>query len=272
MLTNMESILSTKITKNYSWLLFVLSFLCIGVNILHVIVFCANDDTLVIELTLTKTKIFCLTDGIWSGTLGLTVAFVCNIIWFEKTDEDCEKVRFSDDKEKAKERIFRLEACLFLLCCLVTVLTLVGVYLSGYTIMYETLHFKRLTFVAQFCHYVFCIQTAMTLMLSLATFSLAIFSFNVLLPLFYVELVKVASTKVFGKKSNEWRSNMSFSGSSVQFGTIQTLSETSIASLKQRLLDLRDKDNGVRSCSTRDSECSSLSSISRHSRQDLIVL
>ena len=274
MLTNIESILSAKVTKTYSWVMFMLSFMCIGVNILHVIMFCANDDTLAIELTLTKTKIFCLTDGIWSGTLGLTVGFICNIIWFEKTDDDMERgVKFAGDGQKRKERIFRLEAMLFLACCLVTVLTLVGVYLSGYTIMYETLYFKRLTFAAIFCHWVFCIQTLLTLILSLATFSLAIFSFNVLLPLFYVELARMAWSKVFGKKEqNEWRGNMSFSGSSVQFGTIQTLSDTSIASLKRRLTDLREKENGniVRSCDA--TECSSLTSgSSRHSRQDLIV-
>ena len=276
MLTNIESILSSNFTKTYSWTLFLLSFLCIGINILHVIIFCANDDTIALELTLTKTKIFCLTDGIWSGTLGLTVGFVCNIIWFEKTDADLEKsgTRFADDDDKRRERIFRFEAVLFLLSCLVTVLTFVGVYLSGYTIMYETLYFKRLTFATVFCHWIFCIQTLMILVLSLTTFSLAIFAFNVLLPLFYVELARSAWTKLTGKPSSEWRGNMSFSGSSVQFGTIQTLSDTSIASLKRRLCELREKENGVRSCSTRDSECSSLTSGSsgRHSRQDLIIL
>ena len=92
MLTNIDSILTKKMARTYSWVLFLLSFLCIGINIIHVILYClqarlqAEEEQFILgnKMILTGTKIFCLTDGIWSGTMGLILAFICNLIWYEK--------------------------------------------------------------------------------------------------------------------------------------------------------------------------------------------
>ena len=122
----------------------------------------------------------------------------------------------------------------------------------------------------------FCAQTGLILVLCLTSFSLTIYSFNVLLPLFYSSLFRLLIAKVKGytwtenesesQSQNSKRSRNfanSFSDSSVQFGTIRSLSDTSIASLKRQLSEIRDRENGLPTSRT---------SSRKNSRSDLILL
>ena len=269
MLTNIESIMSRSMVRSYSLALFVLSFFCIGANIVNVVVFClvssadqatAGAVTSQTGIPLTASKIFCLTNGIWLGTLGLILAFICNLIWFEKTA--LRRSPFASDEESdlenastrtQEDRIFQLEALLFFMSTIFTLFGGIGVILSGYSVLYETVNYSRISVGDQICYWAFIIQTVLTLGICLTTFSLCIFSFNVLLPLFYSSLCRTFMNQISIRKvpsskstiSNGWerRSNISFSDSSIQFGTIQTLSDTSVASLKRQLSQIREKEN-----------------------------
>ena len=302
MLTNIDSILTKKMARTYSWVLFLLSFLCIGINIIHVILYClqarlqaeenqiGEQFILGNKMILTGTKIFCLTDGIWSGTMGLILAFICNLIWYEKmsirplpmpfeTTED----HLDDHVSKKQDRVFQLEALLFLSACFVTGLSLIGVYLSGLSIIYEMFQnvpkiegVESSLDIGNALYWSFCAQTGLILVLCLTSFSLTIYSFNVLLPLFYSSLFRLLIAKVKGytwtenesesQSQNSKRSRNfanSFSDSSVQFGTIRSLSDTSIASLKRQLSEIRDRENGLPTSQT---------SSRKNSRSDLILL
>ena len=309
MLTNIDSILTKKMARTYSWVLFLLSFLCIGINIIHVILYCLQarlqaDSTNEIgekfilgnKMILTGTKIFCLTDGIWSGTMGLILAFICNLIWYEKMSIRPLPMPFETTEDhldghvsKKQDRVFQLEALLFLSACFVTGLSLIGVYLSGLSIIYEM--FQNIEHVPKIessldignaLYWSFCAQTGLILVLCLTSFSLTIYSFNVLLPLFYSSLFRLLIAKVKGytwtvdnesesQSRNSKRSSggssrnfaNSFSDSSVQFGTIRSLSDTSIASLKRQLSEIRDRENGLPTSRT---------SSRKNSRSDLILL
>ena len=305
MLTNIDSILTKKMARTYSWVLFLLSFLCIGINIIHVILYCLQARLQSEEnfgmgtisgeqkFILTGTKIFCLTDGIWSGTLGLILAFICNLIWYEKMSIRPLPMPFetTDDHldghvSKKQDRVFQLEALLFLSACFVTGLSLIGVYLSGLSIIYEM--FQNVPIrtaessldIGNALYWSFCAQTALILVLCLTSFSLTIYSFNVLLPLFYSSLFRLLIAKVKGytwtddsqnsgisrnSKNSKSSRNFanSFSDSSVQFGTIRSLSDTSIASLKRQLSEIRDRENGLPTSRT---------SSRKNSRSDLILL
>ena len=302
MLTNIDSILTKKMARTYSWVLFLLSFLCIGINIIHVILYClqarlqaeenqiGEQFILGNKMILTGTKIFCLTDGIWSGTMGLILAFICNLIWYEKMSIRPLPMPFetTDDHldghvSKKQDRVFQLEALLFLSACFVTGLSLIGVYLSGLSIIYEMFQnvpkiesLESSLDIGNALYWSFCAQTGLILVLCLTSFSLTIYSFNVLLPLFYSSLFRLLIAKVKGytwtenesesQSQNSKRSRNfanSFSDSSVQFGTIRSLSDTSIASLKRQLSEIRDRENGLPTSRT---------SSRKNSRSDLILL
>ena len=302
MLTNIDSILTKKMARTYSWVLFLLSFLCIGINIIHVILYClqarlqaeenqiGEQFILGNKMILTGTKIFCLTDGIWSGTMGLILAFICNLIWYEKMSIRPLPMPFetTDDHldghvSKKQDRVFQLEALLFLSACFVTGLSLIGVYLSGLSIIYEMFQnvpkiesLESSLDIGNALYWSFCAQTGLILVLCLTSFSLTIYSFNVLLPLFYSSLFRLLIAKVKGytwtenesesQSQNSKRSRNfanSFSDSSVQFGTIRSLSDTSIASLKRQLSEIRDRENGLPTSQT---------SSRKNSRSDLILL
>ena len=302
MLTNIDSILTKKMARTYSWVLFLLSFLCIGINIIHVILYClqarlqaeenqiGEQFILGNKMILTGTKIFCLTDGIWSGTMGLILAFICNLIWYEKMSIRPLPMPFetTDDHldghvSKKQDRVFQLEALLFLSACFVTGLSLIGVYLSGLSIIYEMFQnvpkiegVESSLDIGNALYWSFCAQTGLILVLCLTSFSLTIYSFNVLLPLFYSSLFRLLIAKVKGytwtenesesQSQNSKRSRNfanSFSDSSVQFGTIRSLSDTSIASLKRQLSEIRDRENGLPTSRT---------SSRKNSRSDLILL
>ena len=304
MLTNIDSILTKKMARTYSWVLFLLSFLCIGINIIHVILYClqarlqaeenriGEQFILGNKMILTGTKIFCLTDGIWSGTMGLILAFICNLIWYEKMSIRPLPMPFETTEDhldghvsKKQDRVFQLEALLFLSACFVTGLSLIGVYLSGLSIIYEMLQNVPKTEssldIGNALYWSFCAQTGLILVLCLTSFSLTIYSFNVLLPLFYSSLFRLLIAKVKGytwtdnesesQSRNSKRSSggssrnfaNSFSDSSVQFGTIRSLSDTSIASLKRQLSEIRDRENG---------HPTSRTSSRKNSRSDLILL
>ena len=304
MLTNIDSILTKKMARTYSWVLFLLSFLCIGINIIHVILYClqarlqaegeqnqiGEQFILGNKMILTGTKIFCLTDGIWSGTMGLILAFICNLIWYEKMSIRPLPMPFETTEDhldghvsKKQDRVFQLEALLFLSACFVTGLSLIGVYLSGLSIIYEMFQnvpkiggLESSLDIGNALYWSFCAQTGLILVLCLTSFSLTIYSFNVLLPLFYSSLFRLLIAKVKGytwtenesesQSQNSKRSRNfanSFSDSSVQFGTIRSLSDTSIASLKRQLSEIRDRENGLPTSRT---------SSRKNSRSDLILL
>ena len=302
MLTNIDSILTKKMARTYSWVLFLLSFLCIGINIIHVILYClqarlqteenqiGEQFILGNKMILTRTKIFCLTDGIWSGTMGLILAFICNLIWYEKMSIRPLPMPFETTEDhldghvsKKQDRVFQLEALLFLSACFVTGLSLIGVYLSGLSIIYEMFQnvpkiggLESSLDIGNALYWSFCAQTGLILVLCLTSFSLTIYSFNVLLPLFYSSLFRLLIAKVKGytwtenesesQSQNSKRSRNfanSFSDSSVQFGTIRSLSDTSIASLKRQLSEIRDRENGLPTSRT---------SSRKNSRSDLILL
>ena len=302
MLTNIDSILTKKMARTYSWVLFLLSFLCIGINIIHVILYClqarlqaeenqiGEQFILGNKMILTGTKIFCLTDGIWSGTMGLILAFICNLIWYEKMSIRPLPMPFETTEDhldghvsKKQDRVFQLEALLFLSACFVTGLSLIGVYLSGLSIIYEMFQnvpkiegVESSLDIGNALYWSFCAQTGLILVLCLTSFSLTIYSFNVLLPLFYSSLFRLLIAKVKGytwtenesesQSQNSKRSRNfanSFSDSSVQFGTIRSLSDTSIASLKRQLSEIRDRENGLPTSRT---------SSRKNSRSDLILL
>ena len=302
MLTNIDSILTKKMARTYSWVLFLLSFLCIGINIIHVTLYCLqarlqageqSGEQFILgnKMILTGTKIFCLTDGIWSGTLGLILAFICNLIWYEKMSIRPLPMPFETTEDhldghvtKKQDRVFQLEALLFLSACFVTGLSLIGVYLSGLSIIYEMFQGPMVPKMAEestldvgnALYWSFCAQTGLILVLCLTSFSLTIYSFNVLLPLFYSSLFRLLIAKVKGYTwtDNETESSSrnskssrnfanSFSDSSVQFGTIRSLSDTSIASLKRQLSEIRDRENGLPTSRT---------SSRKNSRSDLILL
>ena len=298
MLTNIDSILTKKMARTYSWVLFLLSFLCIGINIIHVILYClqarlqAEGEQFILgnKMILTGTKIFCLTDGIWSGTMGLILAFICNLIWYEKMSIRPLPMPFETTEDhldghvsKKQDRVFQLEALLFLSACFVTGLSLIGVYLSGLSIIYEMFQnvpkiegVESSLDIGNALYWSFCAQTGLILVLCLTSFSLTIYSFNVLLPLFYSSLFRLLIAKVKGytwtenesesQSQNSKRSRNfanSFSDSSVQFGTIRSLSDTSIASLKRQLSEIRDRENGLPTSRT---------SSRKNSRSDLILL
>ena len=302
MLTNIDSILTKKMARTYSWVLFLLSFLCIGINIIHVILYClqarlqaeenqiGEQFILGNKMILTGTKIFCLTDGIWSGTMGLILAFICNLIWYEKMSIRPLPMPFETTEDhldghvsKKQDRVFQLEALLFLSACFVTGLSLIGVYLSGLSIIYEMFQnvpkmggLESSLDIGNALYWSFCAQTGLILVLCLTSFSLTIYSFNVLLPLFYSSLFRLLIAKVKGytwtendcesQSQNSKRSRNfanSFSDSSVQFGTIRSLSDTSIASLKRQLSVIRDRENGLPTSRT---------SSRKNSRSDLILL
>ena len=298
MLTNIDSILTKKMARTYSWVLFLLSFLCIGINIIHVILYClqarlqAEGEQFILgnKMILTGTKIFCLTDGIWSGTMGLILAFICNLIWYEKMSIRPLPMPFETTEDhldghvsKKQDRVFQLEALLFLSACFVTGLSLIGVYLSGLSIIYEMFQnvpkiegLESSLDIGNALYWSFCAQTGLILVLCLTSFSLTIYSFNVLLPLFYSSLFRLLIAKVKGytwtenesesQSQNSKRSRNfanSFSDSSVQFGTIRSLSDTSIASLKRQLSEIRDRENGLPTSRT---------SSRKNSRSDLILL
>ena len=241
-------------------------------------------------MILTGTKIFCLTDGIWSGTMGLILAFICNLIWYEKMSIRPLPMPFETTEDhldghvsKKQDRVFQLEALLFLSACFVTGLSLIGVYLSGLSIIYEMFQnvpkiggLESSLDIGNALYWSFCAQTGLILVLCLTSFSLTIYSFNVLLPLFYSSLFRLLIAKVKGytwtenesesQSQNSKRSRNfanSFSDSSVQFGTIRSLSDTSIASLKRQLSEIRDRENGLPTSRT---------SSRKNSRSDLILL
>ena len=205
MLTNIESIMTKTMVRSYSWALFCLSFFSIGANIVNVIVFClidnASNDVIMTSssgttpvqtgqnVPLSATKIFCLTNGIWNGTLGLVLAFICNLIWYEKMAlsgtvrtapfaADAISENGENSVRTKEDSIFQLEALLFFKSLIFTIFGVFGLILSGYNILFETFNYRRTTPVEIFCYWTFCVQTLLTLALTLTNFSLTIYSFN----------------------------------------------------------------------------------------------
>ena len=257
MFSNLESLLRPSLLQKYSFVLLLVSILAIGTDIVSVLIYCMNENfTVDFKLSKDFVKFVRLNgQGIWSGLFGITVAYVCNVLAILKN-----KIEISIDQAAiatTNQKIINLEAFLFLWTILVSIISFSAVLMTGYSGLEIMARFDRrfLTKMEELVLLTIFTETLVILGLCLTAFTLAIFSFNVLLPIYYGSFLKdLYSGKIFQdfhkSENSKWKesptcefSHHSFSGSSVQFGTIETLSERSITALTRKLTIKRAKDN-----------------------------
>lgn len=257
MFTNIESLLRPSLLQKYSFVLILGSILAIGTDIVSVMVYCMNEnftpDLQISEHFLQFVSIN--GQGIWCGIFGITVAYICNVLVILKN-----KLEIAFDQsviDLTSQKIVNLEALLFMWTILVSLVSFSGVLMTGYSGLEILARFDRayLSKMEELILLTIFTETLVILGLCLTAFTLAIFSFNVLLPIYYGSFAKdLCSGKIFANfrkcEISKWKespncefSHHSFSGSSVQFGTIETLSERSISALTRKLTVKRAQDN-----------------------------
>lgn len=252
MFTNIDSLLRAGLLQKYSFVFLLLSILCIGVDSVSVLMFCLNSsfhDEIKMRLEYVET-VRLNGQGIWCGILGITVAFICNVLAIDKNRETMNQQ--SEDHVRIQQKILNTEAGLFAWTIFVSIVSFCGVLMSGYSSLELIARNLMTTQIEQMVLLFYITETLLILGLCLTTFTLSIYSFNVLLPLYYSSLIHDISSGVIchRRRNDKWKESPncefgrhSFSGSSIQFGTIETLSERSIPALTRKLSIKRFNDN-----------------------------
>ena len=270
MFTNIDSLLRAGLLQKYSFICLLLSILCIGVDCVSVLLFCLNPN-FNDEIQMRPEYVLTIRlngQGIWCGILGITIAFVCNILAIEKNKEMI-SLESSEFHFRIQQKILNTEAGLFIWTILVSLISFCGVLMSGYSCIRLIAADLLTSQIEQLVFLLYAVETLLILGICLTTFTLAIYAFNVLLPLYYSSFIRDLYTGALcTNKSEKWKespncefSQHSFSGSSIQFGTIETLSERSIPALTKKLSIKRQNDN-----------CPLPQTLLPSNRHDLIVL
>ena len=248
MFGNISSLLSATLLQKYSFFILIESIFCIALDLFIVLIKEMNED-FPREIQLRPEFIFTvniLGQGIWAGLLGITVAIFCNKLQQEKFREQLMPLGIWNDA------VLHLEAGLFAWCLLVSMAQFVAMLLSGYSALGIVAHELVATQVELAMAILILAEIIFTLGLCLTVFSLLIFSFNALLPVYFNALVKKLAKSVLCKRysSDRWKQNpscdfsqASFVGSSVEFKTIDALSDLSIPTLTRKLAQKRFKDS-----------------------------
>ena len=252
MLNNVESLLSSGLLQRYSCVLLLLSVLCVGVDSANLLLFGLNPNFNA-ENRISAAfggAVRLNGQGIWCGLFGISVAAICNALAIEKGRESL--TVHPRTFARVQQKILNTEAALFGWTILVSVAAFCAVLMSGYSTIELMANRLIHTQIEQMVFLLNATLTLLVLTMCLTTFTLTIYSFNVLLPLYYSSILRdLYSGALFQKvaSAEKWKDSPtcefghSFSGSSIQFGTIETLSERSIPALTRKLTIKRLSDN-----------------------------
>lgn len=247
MFGNISSLLSATLLQKYSFFLLIESIFCIALDIFIILIKEMNDD-FPRSIQLRPEFIFTVSilgQGIWAGLLGISVAIFCNKLQQEKFREQLLPLgAFTDGT-------LHMEAGLFAWCLFTSLGQFVAVLLSGYSALGIVAHDLVATQVERAMSILIVTEIFMLLALCLTVFSLLIFSFNALLPVYFHALIqKMAELLCNRYSSDRWKQNpscdfsqASFVGSSVEFKTIDVLADLSIPTLTRKLAQKRLKDS-----------------------------
>ena len=278
-MTNLESLLTPSLLHRYSFLCLLLSTVCIGVDSISLILFFLNNsfDPLVGMNPNYISAVRLNGQGIWCGILGVVLSFLCNDLAINKSREAC--ATDADFFAKIQDKILHLEAGLFACSIVVSIISFCGVLMSGYTCLEILALGLTNSKVEKMVLTLYIIETICILLICLTVFTLAIYSFNIILPLYFSSVFSSCFFKCFASKKEVWKSSPtcefshnSFSGSSVQFGTIQTLSEGSFSAILTRKLgEKRINENYCKEPQSIIPQNPSGSNLRSSNRSDLIL-
>lgn len=247
MFSNISSLLTSSLLQKYSFILVIESIFVMALDVFILLIKEMNFE-FPPEIKMRPEFLWTVSivgQGTWSGITGITVAILCNKLQQEKFREKLLPLG------AISNGVLHIEAGLFSWSVVVALITFIAVLLSGYSALGIVAHDLAATQVERAMAILIVVEIVLNLALCLTVFSLIIFSFNALLPVYFSTVYrKVTEALCHRYSSDRWKqsptcdfSRASFVGSSVQFGTIDTMSDLTIPTLIRKLAAKRTKDS-----------------------------